>query len=295
MKNSFKPTTVAARPRILLFALGLLVCGLIFTTVRNTPLGPSNAQAQPATTGAAAPAPAPAPAGVDGGASSGDAITPPAGAANTNSSQGKLPTFMDLFFFSPVINGILAGMSVIALGLFGFFFFTISANALAPAAFVDDVTKLVIARKHEDAANLCRANRKVFVASVIQRCAENAGKDHSVIMDMIDAEGRRRADMLWNRISYLADISNIAPMLGLLGTVVGMIKAFFGLQTGSGSIDSLRLSAAIGEAMATTMFGLIVGISALIFYSLVKARATKALAVAEQVVHSASDHIKRGT
>ena len=46
--------------------------------------------------------------------------------------------------------------------------------------------------------------------------------------------------------------------------------------------------------MATTMFGLIVGISALVFYSLVKARATKALAVAEQVVHSASDHIKRG-
>lgn len=284
MIKSFRSTALAIRPRFLLFALGLLVCGLIFSTVNNAPLGPSAAQAQPGAADGGATAPAPATNGAT------DGVVKP---GSTPSNKPRSPELLELFLFSPIINGILAVMSIISLALFGFFFVTISANALAPAAFVDDVTKLVVAGQHEQAASLCRANRGVFVASVIQRCAENAGKDHSVIMDMIDAEGRRRADMLWNRISYLADISNIAPMLGLLGTVLGMIKAFFGLQSGSGSIDSLALSAAIGEAMATTMFGLIVGISALVFYSLVKARATKALAVAEQVVHSASDHIKR--
>jgi len=284
--KSLRPTREGGYPRLLLMIMALGVGVYIWTGISGSPLSPNSAHAQPKTEdkGAADPDKAAGTTtGSDAGATT-DGETPP---------EAKLPTFMELFFYSPIVNSILAGMSVIALALFGFFALSISANALAPPSFVDDVNKLIIGNQYDQAANLCRSNRKVFVASVIQRCAENAGKEHSVIMDMIDAEGRRRADMLWNRISYLADISNVAPMLGLLGTVLGMIKAFFGLQSGSGSIDSVRLSAAIGEAMATTMFGLIVGIMALVFYSIVKARATKALAVAEQVVHSASDHIKR--
>jgi biopolymer transport protein ExbB len=113
-------------------------------------------------------------------------------------------------------------------------------------------------------------------------------------MDMLDAEGRRRADILWNRISYLADISNVAPMLGLFGTVTGMIKAFFSLQTESASINSKLLATGVGEAMSTTMFGLMVAISSLVFYSIVKSRATQALSEAEQIAHSIADHIKRG-
>ena len=291
--KSLRPTREGGYPRLLLMIMALGAGAYLWSSLSgHAPLAPDSAFAQAKAGGDAKGA---GDASTTGG--TGAATTDSAGGAKDGDTppEANLPTFIELFLFGPVVNSVLAVMSVIALALFGFFFMSISANVLAPPAFVDDVNKLIIANQYDQAANLCRSNRKVFVASVIQRCAENAGREHSVIMDMIDAEGRRRADMLWNRISYLADISNVAPMLGLLGTVLGMIKAFFGLQSGSGSIDSMLLAAAIGEAMATTMFGLIVGISALVFYSIVKARATKALAVAEQVVHSASDHMKRGS
>ena len=207
---------------------------------------------------------------------------------------GQMPSFSELFFVSPIINPIIAVLSVISLLLFLYFFMTISSASMAPTMFVDEVSKLAIARKFDELTSLCRANQRVFIATVVQRCAENAGKEHSVIMDMIDSEGRRRADLMWNRISYLADVSNVAPMLGLLGTVIGMIQAFFGLTEGSASINSGVLSEGVAAAMSTTMFGLIVAIISLVFYSVVKARATKSLAAAEQVVHSIADHIKRG-
>lgn len=208
--------------------------------------------------------------------------------------SGALSSWGTLFGFSPVINGIIVGLSGIALMLFLYFLLTINGRAMVPADLVDEVTKLVVQGKQEAASDLCRAHRRVFIASIIQRCVENAGKGHSVIMNMIDAEGRRRADIVWNRISYLADVSNIAPMLGLLGTVLGMIKAFFLLEHQSGSADATALATGVGQAMSTTMFGLIVAILALAFYSVVKARATRVLSDAERAVHSIADHIKRG-
>ena len=214
-------------------------------------------------------------------------------ADSINPLTGALPSLKELFMFSPYINGVIAALSIVAVLMFVVHMLSINPRTMAPAEFVDEVTKLVLRKKYEAAADLCRANRQIFSASIIQRCCENAGKGQSVIMEMIDTEGKRRADMMWNKISYLADISNVAPMLGLLGTVLGMIKAFFGLEQQTGSINAMILSQGVGQAMATTMFGLIVGIAATFFYSIVKGRATKSLAEAEQVVHSLADHMKR--
>lgn len=208
-------------------------------------------------------------------------------------ATGKLPTLLELFNTSRWINGAIAALSVVALLLFAYFVMSIQTASMAPPSFVDDLTKMVVNKQYKDAADYCRSNRSIFVASIVQRCLENAGKEHSVILDMLDSEGRRRADVVWNRVSYLADVANVAPMLGLLGTVVGMIQAFFVLPAQSATLNSRALITAIGGALSTTMFGLIVAILALIFYSLVKARLTRVLADAEQVVHSIADHIKR--
>lgn len=225
----------------------------------------------------AAPVPAAAPAAVPG----------PASAATTN-----LYKLQEMFMFAPVINGIIAGLSVLALMFFLWFLLTINVRAVAPAGFVNEVTNLVLAHRYEAAADACRRSKRVFIAPVVLRSVQNAGKSQSIIMSMIDSEGRRLSDIIWNRISYLADISNVAPMLGLLGTVMGMITAFFGLDKESGSINSSVLSQGVGQAMTTTMFGLIVGISALVFYSIIKSRATKCLAEAEAAVHSIADRIR---
>ncbi len=202
---------------------------------------------------------------------------------------------LDLFHKSRVINSVILAFSIIAMLLFLFFLLTITGRSMAPPVFVSEVDKLLRDKDFAAAADYCRRNRRIFVASIIQRCIENHRKNHSLVMRMVETEGARRAEIIWNRISYLADVSSVAPMLGLLGTVVGMIEAFFfALPEGSASISSQVLAKAIGGAMATTMFGLIVGIMALIFYSIIRSRLTRAMAEAEQVVHTVADELKRG-
>jgi biopolymer transport protein ExbB len=207
-------------------------------------------------------------------------------------STQPLYKLQQMFLFSPVVNGIIAGLSILALMFFLWFLLTINGRTIAPPAFVNEITNLVLVQRYEAAADACRRSKGVFIAPIILRCVENHGKSQSIILGMIDSEGRRLSDIIWNRISYLADISNVAPMLGLLGTVMGMITAFFGLDKESGTINSSVLSQGVGQAMATTMFGLMVGITTLVFYSIVKSRATKTLAEAEAAVHSIADRIR---
>jgi len=206
---------------------------------------------------------------------------------------GELPNVAEIFKTSPIINGILVVLSVVALLLFLLFLTTINTGNMAPATFVDDVTKLVLNQQYREAVDLCRSRHSIFMASIVQRCVENVDKEHSVILEILDTEGRRRADILWNRLSYLADISNVAPMLGLFGTVYGMMKAFYSAQFQSLSASSGALTNGIAQAMSTTMFGLAVAILAVAFYSIVKSRATKALAEVEHAVHTIADHLKR--
>ena len=244
----------------------------------------------PAAPAYAAPSAPPVPAGAATQVPAQTQTTAPAPA--TSAGMANLYKLQEMFMFAPVINGIIAGLSVLALMFFLWFLLTINVRAVAPAGFVNEVTNLVLAHRYEAAADACRRSKRVFIAPVVLRSVTNAGKSQSIIMSMIDAEGRRLSDIIWNRISYLADISNVAPMLGLLGTVMGMITAFFGLDKESGSINSSVLSQGVGQAMTTTMFGLIVGISALVFYSIIKSRATKCLAEAEAAVHSIADRIR---
>ncbi|MEM6853489.1 MAG: MotA/TolQ/ExbB proton channel family protein [Planctomycetota bacterium] len=258
---------------------------------QNTP--ETTAQPVPAETGQAGIPP------IDGSADASGIQAPAAPAAQpgTVSNLGDFSVqpiykLKEMFLFAPVINGIIAGLSVLSLMFFLWFMLTINVRAAAPPAFVNEITNLVLVGRYDAAAEACRRAKGVFIAPIILRCVENHGKSQSIIMSMIDTEGRRLSDIIWNRISYLADISNVAPMLGLLGTVIGMITAFFGLDKESGSIDSSVLSQGVGQAMATTMFGLMVGISALVFYSIIKSRATKSLAEAEAAVHTIADRIR---
>lgn len=218
----------------------------------------------------------------------------PAGVGTTSPIRGELPSLADLYMTSPVINTIIVCLSIVTVVIFIYYLLTINSSALAPQTFVDDVTKLAVAKQYEQAAHLCRNNRQIFTASILQRCFENANRDASHLMNIIESEGNRRAAILWNHISYLIDLSSIAPMLGLLGTVLGMLQAFFGINRESASVSSKVLAQSIGGAMTATFFGLIVAIMAVVFHSIIKSRALRALSDAEQIVHSITDYIKRG-
>jgi biopolymer transport protein ExbB len=104
--------------------------------------------------------------------------------------------------------------------------------------------------------------------------------------DTAEARTARQA----RRIEHLNVIGNISPMMGLLGTVIGMLRCFNEISQVSGSIDPKQLAAGIFEALVTTCLGLIVAIPTLYFYAIFRNRldelAGEASVAAEQILAS---------
>jgi biopolymer transport protein ExbB len=117
------------------------------------------------------------------------------------------------------------------------------------------------------------------VARVVQRTLDFATKNPSasyeVVKEIAETEGASQAASLQHRTVYLADIGMLAPMIGLLGTVFGIIRSFGALGSGDASMSQSRdvlLAAGVSEALVATASGLMLGIMAMAFYSLFRNR-----------------------
>jgi biopolymer transport protein ExbB len=116
------------------------------------------------------------------------------------------------------------------------------------------------------------------VARIVQRTLDfatrNPNAEFSVVREIAETEGAAQAASLQHRIVYLADIGMLSPMIGLLGTVVGIIKSFGVLaspQTAESSRNVL-LAGGVSEALIATAGGLILGLSSMAFYALFRGR-----------------------
>ena len=116
------------------------------------------------------------------------------------------------------------------------------------------------------AKKICEVEN-IPVARLIDRGISKVGKPLDVIRKTIENAGKLEIYNLEKNISILATISGIAPMIGFLGTVIGMIISIFEISNSGGNIDMKLLSGGLYTAMTTTVGGLIVGIIAYIFYN----------------------------
>jgi biopolymer transport protein ExbB len=105
------------------------------------------------------------------------------------------------------------------------------------------------------------------------------------------SEGKRAGAAFWQRLSLLNDIVVIAPMLGLLGTVIGMFYAFYDVNRSVESINALFDG--LGIAVGTTVMGLIVAILAMMFHTTLKYRVVSALSLVENEALTLSALIRR--
>jgi len=97
-------------------------------------------------------------------------------------------------------------------------------------------------------------------------------------------EGGRIADRLMSQVEWLADIAAIAPLVGLLGTVLGMFKAFGGIASDvTAGAKPMVLAQGVSQAIVTTIFGLVVAIPALLAYAFFRRRAQKRIAEIEEL------------
>ncbi|MBN1424290.1 MotA/TolQ/ExbB proton channel family protein [Candidatus Fermentibacteria bacterium] len=125
-----------------------------------------------------------------------------------------------------------------------------------------EILALVKERQEEVAQARCRRSTAP-VAKVLLAGLE-AGGNRDVARDGMAMAGQLEIDTLERRIGWLAIVAAAAPMVGFLGTVTGMIRAFMQVQTHAGQVDASILAGGIWEALVTTAGGLVVGIPALI-------------------------------
>lgn len=131
--------------------------------------------------------------------------------------------------------------------------------------------------KLDSAKNLCKTTDNP-IARMVEKGVARIGKPMSDIAVSIENVGKLEIYKLENKLSSLATISGVAPMIGFLGTVLGMIKVFFDLKETGVTGDFLQtLSGGIMMAMVTTVAGLIVGILAYVMYNFLVARVSKAV------------------
>jgi len=180
-----------------------------------------------------------------------------------------------------------AGPLVYPLALCSFLAATITLERLLalrrgrvlPREIIEVVEAVEPGRDARLAIEVCRRNPGVF-ADVMRTGLEHLGEPWEVMRDNILDAGRQRTPQLEKHLVWLQTIAQAAPLLGLLGTVLGMIRMFTSIsQAGLG--DPQALSGGISEAMITTALGLGIGIPALVAYNLLLARSENLVAEIE--------------
>lgn len=134
--------------------------------------------------------------------------------------------------------------------------------------------------KIDSALALCKGN-DTPLARMIEKGLTRIGKPLNDIAAAIENTGKLEIQRLEKRVSYLATIAGAAPMLGFLGTVVGMVVAFHNMAANPNNINISDLSGGIYTAMITTIVGLIVGIIAFIFYNIIVSKTSSVVYVLE--------------
>jgi biopolymer transport protein ExbB len=142
--------------------------------------------------------------------------------------------------------------------------------------FMPQIRSFVMNGKLDGAQQLC-VQENVPVARLISKGLSRIGRPLDDINTAIENSGRLEVYQLEKNISILATISGAAPMLGFLGTVIGMILSIFEISNAGGNIDMQLLADGLYTAMTTTVAGLIVGIVGYICYNHLVVKINKAV------------------
>jgi biopolymer transport protein ExbB len=156
-------------------------------------------------------------------------------------------------------------------------------DKLAPPPLIDSLRNAIEAGNYQDAWETCDANRN-YLANVLKAGLQRLGRGKEAVEDALAEHGLREAQMLRTRNSYLSVIGVVSPMIGLLGTVIGMIGAFrtMGAQ---GISNPQGLASAIGEVLLATASGLFIAIPAFIAYYFFRNRAQMVIVLADDVIN----------
>jgi len=214
-----------------------------------------------------------------------------AAAAATSEPVPKQINFLEVLHKGGPMMYPLGVMSVIMVLLILLFLLTVRRNVIVSDRFMNAAEAMI--RKRDYLGLMAFSQRRnECMARITQKTLEfMAGNPSSAFENIRDAaqtEGSRQSGLLTSRITFLADLGSLAPMVGLLGTVIGMIKAFTEISAGEvQGVRQMGLADGVSQALIATAFGLAISIISLSFYSLFRGRVQKYIGELE----AASTHL----
>lgn len=166
---------------------------------------------------------------------------------------------------------VLALISIAALAIIVYNWQNLKVSKLVPREPVEQILQKLEKGQFKLAQELCQSHDNI-VSRIVSAGIEKRAKGALVAREAMENSAKREVAALWQNISYLADIAAVAPMVGLLGTVLGMIQAFNVIAFQTAVVKPILLAGGVSKAMVTTAGGLFVAIPAMILYAVFRAR-----------------------
>ena len=185
--------------------------------------------------------------------------------------QEKTVNFFEMFRLGGALMWVLLALSIVAVYIIGKKWWVIAKASKVDKDFMNDIRDYINDGKLKSAITLCRKVDNP-VARMIETGISRLGRPMNEIQSAIENTGNIEVARLEKGLPTLASIAGGAPMIGFLGTVLGMVSAFFNMSTAGNNIDITLLSGGIYTAMITTVGGLIVGIVAYFGYNFLTAK-----------------------
>jgi len=179
----------------------------------------------------------------------------------------------------------LIALSMVALFLIVLYTFTIRQGTVVSDSFMNSADSSI--RKQDYLGLLAICNRRNeciarITAKTLDFATRNPAASFEEVKEVTEAEGNRQSSLMLARIAYLGDVGAVAPMLGLLGTTLGMITTFHAISSKEfGGSNQLGLAQGVSEALLCTASGLVIGIPALIFYSIFRGKVNRLISEME--------------
>lgn len=214
---------------------------------------------------------------------SGFAADPAAG----QKAGAQSATLWELIVSGGVCMIFLGILSVAAVALIIYHFKFLTLRRLTPPDFTENLLFLLEKKEYEKAVSVCRQQENM-ISAIALKGLQKMSKGKIVVEEAVQYEGKARIEQLWQNLTYLGDIAVVAPLLGLLGTILGIIEAFGYFK--ATSIHPSVLTGGLAKAMVNTVFGLIIAVSCLVFYAFFRGRlshiTTNAERAASEIVHA---------
>lgn len=179
-------------------------------------------------------------------------------------------------------------LSVIAMMVFIICLWTTRQSAVLPQRMVMSVESCIRRKDYAVLMSMCERDGSSFALTVhviVMFLQRNPRASMEEVREVAGAEGARQANILTRQINWLSDIGSIAPMIGLLGTVIGMMKTFMEMAAGNfEGVKQMQMASGIAEAMITTAGGLVLAIPSMAAYVFFRSRIQKRITDMEVAV-----------